>query len=96
MPHRFDTEQESIRTECWQMYEMDVLPFFLQAAAWVDSGRNALLSAQQWRKGRYGHMHQVVKRHFDKNMQKGRASAGSNGYRTSQSSQSTEATFRFV
>ena len=38
--------------------------FFLLAAAWVDPGRNALQSAEQWRKGRYGRMHQVVKCHF--------------------------------
>ena len=40
------------------------LVFFLLAAAWVDPGRNALQSAEQWRKGRYGRMHQVVKCHF--------------------------------
>ena len=38
--------------------------FFLLAAAWVDPGRSALQSAEQWRKGRYGRMHQVVKCHF--------------------------------
>ena len=49
------------------------LRFFLLAAAWVDPGRSALQSAEQWRKGRYGRMHQVGKMSFyDKNMQKGR------------------------
>ena len=38
--------------------------FFLLAAAWVDPGRNALQSAEQWCKGRYGRMHQVVKCQF--------------------------------
>ena len=38
--------------------------FFLLAAAWVDPGRSALQSAEQWRKGRYGRMHQVVKCHL--------------------------------
>ena len=38
--------------------------FFLLAAAWVDPGRSALQSAEQWRKGRYGRMHQVEKCHF--------------------------------
>ena len=47
--------------------------FFLLAAAWVDPGRSALQSAEQWCKGRYGRMHQVGKMSFyDKNMQKGR------------------------
>jgi len=41
-----------------------VASFFLLAAAWVDPGRSALQSAEQWRKGRYGRMHQVVKYHF--------------------------------
>ena len=40
-------------------------------AAWVDPGRSALQSAEQWCKGRYGRMHQVGKISFyDKNMQK--------------------------
>ena len=38
--------------------------FFLLAAAWVDPGRSALQSAEQWCKGRNGQMHQVVKCHF--------------------------------
>ena len=47
--------------------------FFLLAAAWVDPGRSALQSAEQWCKGRYGRIHQVGKMSFyDKNMQKGR------------------------
>ena len=45
--------------------------FFLLAAAWVDPGRSALQSAEQWCKGRYGRIHQVGKLSFyDKNMQK--------------------------
>ena len=31
--------------------------FFLLAAAWVDPGRSALQSAEQWCKGRYGRIH---------------------------------------
>ena len=47
--------------------------FFLLAAAWVDPGRSALQSAEQWCQGRYGRIHQVGKMSFsDKNMQKGR------------------------
>ena len=47
--------------------------FFLLAAAWVDPGRSALQSAEQWCKGRYGRIHQVGKMSInDKNMQKGR------------------------
>ena len=47
------------------------LIFFLLAAAWVDPGRSALQSAEQWYKGRYGRMHQVGKLSFyDKNVQK--------------------------
>jgi len=47
--------------------------FFLLVAAWVDPGRSALQSAEQWCKGRYGRIHQVGKMSiYDKNMQKGR------------------------
>ena len=46
---------------------------FLLAAAWVDPGRSALQSAEQWCQGRYCRIHQVGKMSFsDKNMQKGR------------------------
>ena len=46
-------------------------PFFF-AAAWVDPGRSALQSAEQWRKGRYGRIHQVGKMSFyNKNVGKG-------------------------
>ena len=45
--------------------------FFLLAAAWVDPGRSALQSAEQWCKGRYGRIHQVGKLSFyEKNVQK--------------------------
>ena len=57
--------------------DLDVLvialvEIFLLAAAWVDPGRSALQSAEQWRKGRYGRMHQCKMSFYDKNMQKGR------------------------
>ena len=47
-----------------------MLPLFLLAAAWVDPGRSALQSAEQWCKGRYGQIHQGKMSFCDKNMQK--------------------------
>ena len=37
------------------------------AAAWVDPGRSALQSAEQWCQGRYGRIHQVFKMSFSDN-----------------------------
>ena len=59
--------------------------FFLLAAAWVDPGRSALQSAEQWCKGRYGRIHQVGKMSFyDKNMRKGRLKQHTNQKRESE------------
>ena len=59
--------------------------FFLLAAAWVDPGRSALQSAEQWCKGRYGRIHQVGKMSFyDKNMQKGRLKQHTNKQKESE------------
>ena len=53
----------------WEL-EVATIFFFLLAAAWVDPGRSALQSAEQWCKGRYGHIHQGKMSFCDKNMQK--------------------------
>ena len=46
------------------VWAVALLSFFLLAAAWVDPGRSALQSAEQWCKERYGRIHQVGKMSF--------------------------------
>ena len=54
-----------------QFHKIRSLVFFLLAAAWVDSGRKALQSAEQRCQGRYGRIHRVgyTSSTYDKNMQ---------------------------